>query len=185
MSNNKKSPMLSCTLPSRTWGKTQRKTIVSNKDYNTGSSDSVKTCAKCAAREAEEKALKLSLEFLKRAGYMGIQQLDWIAQKDGKWEVFEIKQKELFEPGLNFPYWGAGLDKRQLYLRTQLLKDKGVRTYLIVFAKGTDKVYGAYLDELERGEFYDTPNGIRIYPIDNYKVIHNAPNQNLGELGDG
>ena len=36
------------------------------------------------------------------------------------------------------------------------------------------------LDELEKGIFHDTPNGIRIYPIDNYKAFHNAPNQNIG-----
>jgi hypothetical protein len=125
---------------------------------------------------AETKALEL----LREAGFNTIQQLDWIGRKNGDWVIFEVKEKELFKPGTNFPHYGAGLDKSQLYLRTQLLHDFGMRTYLLVFAKGTNGVYGAYLDELEKGKFYDTPSGIRIYPIQNFKVISNAPDQNLG-----
>jgi hypothetical protein len=90
----------------------------------------------------------------------------------------------LFEPGPNFPHWGAGLNKSQLYLRTQLLNDLGWRTYLLVFVKGTNKAYGAYLDDLEKkGQFYDSPNGIRIYPIANFDAYESASNQNLGGSG--
>ena len=115
---------------------------------------------------AETKALHL----LRECGFTYTQQLDWIGKNDkGEWIVVEVKEKELFTPGRNFPYWGAGLNKSQLYLRTQLLEDKGFRTYLLIFAKGTNQVYGAYLDELEKkGDFYDTKNGIRIYPISNF-----------------
>jgi len=115
-------------------------------------------------QSGETKALGL----LREAGFKAIQQLDWVGKKDGKWVVFEIKDKALFEPGRNFPHWGTGLDKSQLYLRTQLLQDKGLRTYLVTFANGTNQVYGAYLDELERGFFHDTPHNIRIYPISNF-----------------
>ena len=46
----------------------------------------------------------------------------------------------------------------------------GWRTYLLVFAKGTNDVYGAYLDELEnKGDYYDTPNRIRIYLITSFR----------------
>lgn len=123
-------------------------------NYNTGE------------QSPETKALRL----LREAGFQYLQQLDWIGEKDGQWFAFEIKEKELFEPGPNFPYWGAGLNKSQLYLRTQLLNLLGWRTYLIIFVKGTNKVYfAAYLDELEKkGDFYDTRNGIRIYPISNF-----------------
>ena len=113
---------------------------------------------------AETKALRL----LRNMGFEFAQQLDWIGKKDGEWVVIEVKEKELFEPGANFPYYGAGLNKSQLYLRTQLLHDLGFRTYLLIFAKGTSQVYVGYLDELEQGEFYDTRNGIRIYPITNF-----------------
>ena len=114
---------------------------------------------------AETKALWL----LREQGYQFIQQLDWIGKKDGSWISVEVKGKKLFSPGNNYPHWGAGLNKSQLFLRTQLLKDLGLKTYLVVFVPETDDVYGAYLDELEaKGGFYDTPNGIRIYPISNF-----------------
>ncbi len=115
---------------------------------------------------AETKALWLLREY----GFETIQQLDWIAKNnEGEWVVFEVKEKELFTPGRNFPHYGAGLNRRQLSLRTKLLEELGLRTYLVVFVKGTDEVYGAYLDELEnKGGFYDTPNGIRIYQIKNF-----------------
>ena len=118
---------------------------------------------------AETKALGL----LRESGFKTIQQLDWIAKDNkGQWVIFEIKDKELFIPGSNFPHYGAGLNKSQLYLRTQLLQDLGFRTYLIIFAKGTNKVYGAYLDELEgKGDFYDSPNSIRIYPISQFEEL--------------
>ena len=133
-------------------------------NYNTSVKPPVKTANEPSA---ETKALQL----LRESGFKNIQQLDWIAKDDkGQWVVFEIKEKELFEPGTNYPYWGAGLNKSQLYLRTQLLNDLDWRTYLLIFAKGTGKVYGAYLDELEKkGDFFDSPNGIRVYPISNFE----------------
>ncbi len=122
---------------------------------------------------AETKALNL----LRKAGFTAIQQLDWVGKKDDEWFVFEIKDKELFEPGSNFPHWGAGLNKNQLYLRTQLLEQLGLRTYLMVYAKGTAMIYGAYLDELEKkGNYYDTPKGIRIYPIDSFETVQGGSN---------
>ena len=129
---------------------------------------------------AETKALQL----LRKSGFQNIQQLDWVAKNDeGNWVVFEIKEKELFTPGRNWPYFGAGLNKSQLWLRMQLLDDLGWRTYLITFEKGTDKVYGGYLDELERkGGFYDTPiSHIRVYPLTSFKAI--ATQTTVQELG--
>lgn len=110
--------------------------------------------------EAEKKAR----EIIKNMGWQ-VQQLDWIGKKDDKWTIFEIKQRELFEPP---PFLGTGLDKRQLWLRNQLLKDLGLRTILIVFVKDSIDIYWQYIDELEKGKSYDTRNEIRIYPIENF-----------------
>jgi hypothetical protein len=114
----------------------------------------------------ETKALYL----LREAGFSYVQQLDWVGKNDkDEWIVIEVKEKELFTPGPNFPHWGAGLNISQLYLRTKLLEELGLRTYLVVFAKGTNEVYEAYLDELEaKGGFYDSPNDIRIYRISDF-----------------
>lgn len=180
--NNKNGIALTgdCSSPSGLARKTQRFSFVSNKHCNT----TVKTPANApesksgrllaagngkllkADMSAETKALHLLREY----GFSYTQQLDWIGKNDkGEWIVVEVKEKELFTPGRNFPHYGAGLNKSQLYLRTQLLGDKGLRTYLLIFAKGTNQVYGAYLDELEKkADFYDTKNGIRIYPISNF-----------------
>jgi len=136
---------------------------VLNSNYNTPNWEDVNT--------SETRAL----EILRRSGFKNIQQLDWTAKKDDVWSIFEVKDKELFEPGPNYPHWGAGLNKSQLYLRNQLLEDWGARTYLLVFAKGTTDIYGAYLDELEsKGECYDTRNGIRIYPISHFTKLTDA-----------
>jgi hypothetical protein len=123
-----------------------------------------------------------TLELLRKSGFHYIQQLDNIAKnEDGNWLIFEIKERELFTPGTNFPHFGTGLDHSQLYLRTQLLKEKGLRTYLLVFVKETDDVYGAFLDDLEQGDYYDTRRGIRIYPIDNFtKLEGEYPLKSLG-----
>jgi len=74
------------------------------------------------------------------------------------------------------------LDKRQLYLRTELLNDKGLRTILLVYEKGTDKVYWQYIDVLEKGEYFDTKKKIRIYPIDNFKRIGIKKEKIRGEI---
>jgi hypothetical protein len=113
--------------------------------------------------EAEKKARLL----LKERGWL-VQQIDWIGKKDDKWVIFEIKQRELYTPP---PFLGTGLDKSQLFLRNELLKDLGLRTMLIVFVKNTKDVYCQYIDILEAGEHFDTKNNIRIYPIKNFKRI--------------
>jgi hypothetical protein len=113
--------------------------------------------------DAEQKARII----LKNLGFE-IQQLDWIGRKNKNWIIFEIKEKELFNPP---PFLGTGLNKKQLYLRNQLFKDLGLRTILLVFEKGTQNIYWQYLDILEKGEYFDTKNNIRIYPISNFYKI--------------
>jgi hypothetical protein len=117
---------------------------------------------------AEERALKL----LRLAGHKCIQQLDWISLNDDIWTIFEVKERALYTPDKSFPHDGSGLDLSQLWLRSQLFNKLGIRTYLMVFQKGTDNIYGQYLDALEREAGYiDTRNGIRIYPIEHFKVL--------------
>ena len=121
-----------------------------------------------------------ALHLLREVGFYSLQQLDWVGKTDDRWLAFEIKEKELYKPGPNFPQWGTGLNGNQLYLRTNLLKELGLRTYLLTFAKGTNEVYGAYLDELEeKGDFFDTKNNIRIYPIQNYNKGFEAVMEDL------
>ncbi len=103
-------------------------------------------------------------------GYQYIQQPDWIAMKDGEWTIFEIKEKELWEPGTNFPHYGIGLDISQIFLRKTIQGGLQLRTYLLCFVKGSDNIYGAYIDELEaKGGYYDTPSKIRIYPLTSFE----------------
>ena len=155
MNKNKVAPMGSWNLPSAPFGQTQKFPIVSTNKYSTD----VKTIK--SANDAEKKGLELLREF----GYEAIQSPDWLAKKDCRWLCLEIKSKALFVPP---PYCGAGLDKSQVFLRNRLFQDLGIRTYLLTYEKGTDDIYGSWLDELEKGEFYDTKNAIRIYPIKNF-----------------
>ncbi len=114
-----------------------------------------------------EKTEQEALWLLKKLNFKTIQQLDWIAKnKNGEWVIFEIKERELFNPP---PFLGTGLDKRQIYLRDQLFKDLKLRTVLFVFEKNTKNVYYQYLDLLEAGTYFDTKNEIRIYPIEKFR----------------
>lgn len=117
-------------------------------------------------------AEKKALDLLRHAGYQYLQQIDFLGFQDGRWTIFEVKERELFKPGQNFPYFGTGLDKSQIWLRAQLFKSLGLRTCLIVFDKDSDDVYTGYLDELEsKGDYLDTKNHIRIYPIDHFTKL--------------
>ena len=161
--------------------KTQRNAFVSNNYCNTTvnttsntleqKSEGVTGSTPSQPFNNETSAETKALHLLKGLGFSNIQQLDWIAKNpNGEWIVVEVKEKYLFEPGEDFPHYGAGLNKRQLYLRNTLREELRLRTYLINFVKGSDEVYSGYLDDLEsKGEFYDTKkNKIRIYPINNF-----------------
>jgi hypothetical protein len=118
--------------------------------------------------ETESRALSL----LRQAGYDKIQQLDWICHKDNQWTVIEVKERQLYTPDAEFPHYGTGLDISQLWLREQLRQSLGLRTYMLVYEKGTDNVYGEFLDVLEKqGDYFDTRKNIRIYPITHFTQI--------------
>lgn len=105
---------------------------------------------------------------LKENGYQYVQAPDWICIYGDDWTAVEVKEKELYTPDENFPYFGIGLNKSQLFLRKKLQEGTGMRTYLMCFIKGANDIYGAFLDELEaKGVYRDTPvQNIRVYPLE-------------------
>jgi len=111
-------------------------------------------------REGEQKARLL----LKENGFW-LGQSDWIGKKDGKWIRFEIKRKERFNLP---PFEGHGLDIRQVNYALEFQKDTGIPTILLIYEAGTNKWFMGRIDELEKGEKFDTKNGIRIYKLDNF-----------------
>jgi hypothetical protein len=120
--------------------------------------------------EAEKKARL----FLKKFGVNNIQQLDWLVKLNDKYFIVEVKERELYSPP---PFYGTGLDIRQLNLRLQVYNDLGIDTILIVFEKNTNNVYVQKISILEQGEHHDTKNKIRIYKIDNF----NKYNYDVGD----
>lgn len=111
-------------------------------------------------------AERLGRLFLMDMGIHNLQQIDWLFKFNGKYYAAEIKSRELFNPP---PFLGTGLDITQLNLRKQIFDDLCIDTYLIVFEKDTERTYWQRLSVLESGEYFDTRNGIRIYPITNFK----------------
>ena len=111
---------------------------------------------------AEKKARNI----LRKFGYNNIQQIDWIVKSNNKYFVVEVKHRELFKPP---PFLGTGLDIKQLQLRTQLFDDLNIDTLLMVFVN--DIIYSAWLSKLEKTEYFDTKNKIRIYNIKYFKKI--------------
>lgn len=97
-----------------------------------------------------------------------LQRPDWLAKRNGGYIIIEVKERELFKPP---PFLGTGLDIKQLRLREEARKDLDLRTFLMVFEKDTLNVYGQFLDVLEQGQYYDTRNQIRIYPIRNFNKL--------------
>lgn len=114
-------------------------------------------------------AEKLARPILQKQGFC-IQQIDWIGYKNNKWLVFEIKQREFFNPP---PFLGTGLDIRQIDLRRKIYNGLLIDTYLIVFEKNTKNIYGQFIfEKLENGKYFDTKNKIRIYPIENFLKLN-------------
>ena len=94
-------------------------------------------------------------------------QADWMVKKDGKWYVVEVKHKEMFQPP---PFYGHGLDIRQVKARTEFMNDTGIRClFLVIDMDGT--VYWQWLDELEKTPYFDTRNKVRVYNIDYFKKL--------------
>lgn len=116
-----------------------------------------------------EEAWQEAREFLDRFGWQ-LQQIDWLGKRDGEWVKFEIKCQEPFEPP---PFEGHGLPRWQVNSSNELLKDKNIRTYMIVKDLKSKKWLGQFLDVLEKGEFFDTHGDKprRIYTINNFELV--------------
>ena len=111
-------------------------------------------------------AERLGRVWLKSKGIHNIQQIDWLYKTGaGKYGIVEVKSRELFQPP---PYWGTGLDERQVLLRRMLFDDLGIDTTILVFEKGTKNVYWQSLQKLLSTQPFKTRNNILIWPIENY-----------------
>jgi len=99
-----------------------------------------------------------------------IQSPDWVAIKNNKIMFVEVKEKN--KRFKNEVIEGHGLDIKQIEKRQHLFNVTGIRTYLLIFDNTTNEIFVNYIDELEMGEYYDTRNGIRIYPIKNYEQVY-------------
>lgn len=94
-------------------------------------------------------------------------QADWMIKKDGKWYVVEVKHKEMFKPP---PFYGHGLDIRQVKARMEFWHDTDIRClFLVIDLDGT--VYWQWLDVLEDTPHIDTRNKVRVYNIDYFKKL--------------
>ena len=111
---------------------------------------------------AEKKARK----WLLKNNFRNHQQLDWIVKHNNKYFIIEVKHRELFSPP---PFFGTGLDIRQLELRKQLYDDMKIDTLLFVFETKTNNIYYQFLSKLEQTEYFDTRKRIRIYNIKYFK----------------
>ena len=94
----------------------------------------------------------------------GIFQADWLVNKNGKYYVVEVKHKDMFTPP---PFYGHGLNIRQVKSRMMFYRDTGIRClFLVIDTDG--KIFWQWLDVLEQGERFDTKKGVRVYPIDGF-----------------
>jgi hypothetical protein len=115
-----------------------------------------------------KKAWLEAREFLDRFGWQ-LQQIDWLGERNGEWVKFEIKAQEPFVPP---PFEGHGLPRWQVTSSMKLLKDKQIRTYLIIKDLKSNKWIGQFIDELEKGIIHDTfgSSPRRIYPIEKFEL---------------
>lgn len=105
-------------------------------------------------------------DLLKRYGYH-FMQADILANIKGEWRILEVKYQEKFEPP---PFEGHGLPRWQVDARLKFQEETGIKAMLYVVDNPTDIIYWQYLDELMRGETYQT-NGAKpriIFPLTSF-----------------
>ena len=110
--------------------------------------------------EGQQKAKQFLIEL--KAEF---QQIDWLVKINSKYIKFEIKEKEQFNAP---PFDGMGLNEGQRIMSNKLYNDLNIRTFLLVFNKTDNEVYGQYLDILDKDISFLTFNKIRIYPLKNF-----------------
>lgn len=102
--------------------------------------------------------------FLKKLGY-SLFEIDWFAMKGKNLLQVEVKHKERFKPP---PFEGHGMETWKIKRRLDFEKF-GFKAFFMIFDLMDNHIYGQYLKKLEEGEHFDTRNGIRIYPLANFK----------------
>lgn len=103
---------------------------------------------------------------LKRYGYH-FMQADILAKIKGEWRILEVKYQEKFEPP---PFEGHGLPRWQVDARLRFQEETGIKAMLYVVDNPSDIIYWQYLDELMKGETYQT-NGSKpriIFPLNSF-----------------
>jgi hypothetical protein len=147
----------------------ERELTYSGQSQNASTSNSTTNNSTLSAYETPElRSLDLARLFLESSGCQFVQRPDFMcALPNGQWIIVEVKDKELFTPGSNFPYFATGCDRSQLWLRKQLLEKQNIRTFLLTYVPGTEDVYGQFVDELQKGEHFDTTK-TRVYPIERF-----------------
>lgn len=97
-------------------------------------------------------------------------QADLLVKNNGSWQIYEIKYQEHFESP---PFDGHGLPRWQLNARLDFQKETGIRALLFVVDKKTDHIYWQYMDELIKGESYQTngENPRIIFPLESYNIL--------------
>ena len=118
-------------------------------------------------RQGESMARRVLKEIFK---VKDIFQADWLVKANGKWYVVEVKHKELFRPP---PFYGQGLDIRQVIQRMKFYKDTDVRCLFLVIERPSGDIYWQWLDMLEETDYFDTRNRIRVYNIEYFKKVGN------------
>jgi len=110
-------------------------------------------------QDGEKKALAI----LKKLGFE-CSSPDWLVCKNEVYTIIEVKRKDRFTPP---PFFGHGLDTRQIYLRMNFFKKTGIRTFLMIFETKTESIWGQYLDVLEdNNNGFTTKTGkIKVYPL--------------------
>ncbi len=95
-------------------------------------------------------------------------QPDGIGLDKDNYVLYEVKC--LTEPFKPPPFFGHGLWIYQIQARLGFQEKTGIRVRFVVFQSKDNTVCSAWLDELEKGKHFDTKNGIRIYPIENFEI---------------
>jgi|WetSurMetagenome_2_1015567.scaffolds.fasta_scaffold562686_2 hypothetical protein len=113
--------------------------------------------------EGEKKARLFLQDIVKTKSMF---QLDWLFEYRGSYFCLEVKNKELFKPP---PFYGHGLDVRQILTRLKFYKKTGIRCLFLVF--DSNNTYYQWLDVLDNTRHFTTINNIRIYNIDYFKKI--------------
>lgn len=98
------------------------------------------------------------------------QQIDWLVGPIGEKKIYffvEVKYQEMFKAP---PFDGHGLPVKQVEKRMGVYNNLGLATLFMVFEKGTNIMYRAWLHELEKTDYFDTSiKGRRIYNIKSFE----------------